>query len=119
MKKVLILDDDHDLCLVMSQMFEALGAENTVAVHSLAELQTSQDRALHADLALLDVNLGENAPTGVDAYYWLRDHGFHGQAVFFTGHARSNPLIKKALEIPNVKLLEKPAPIDAIEALLK
>jgi response regulator of citrate/malate metabolism len=118
-KKVLLLDDDRDLCFVMKEMLLVLGAKSCFCTHSFQDLTLHLTEALDTDLALLDVNLGDELYNGIDAYEWLMKEGYQGRIVFFTGHARSHPWVKKALQIPNVQLLEKPAPIDKIENLLQ
>lgn len=119
MKKVLILDDDPELCAVMKDMFLAIGASQCVCATSLEELQARSEEALRCDVAILDVNLGARHPNGIDAYRWLLSVGFPGDVVFFTGHARSHPLVQGALKYEGVRILEKPAPIRELEELLK
>lgn len=118
-KRVLLLDDDRDLCFVMKEMMLVLGAQSCFCTHSFKDLTSHEGDALNTDLALLDVNLGDEKYNGLDAYEWLKKLGYAGDIVFFTGHARSHPWVKKALEIPKVRLLEKPATIDKIEKLLQ
>jgi len=103
----------------MKEMMLVLGAKSCFCTHSYQELMKHETEALNTDLALLDVNLGDENYNGLDAYEWLKKIGYNGEVVFFTGHARSHPWVKKALEIPRVKLLEKPATIDKIEMLLQ
>jgi DNA-binding NtrC family response regulator len=117
MKSVLLLDDDKDLCSVLSEIIRDIGSPVCTCVFSLEDLKKTDNLNLY-DLALLDVNLGDGAPSGIDAYNWLMEKGFKGKVAFFTGHARSHPLVKKALEIPSVTLIEKPAEMSQIEALI-
>lgn len=116
MKRTLLLDDDVDLCAVMVQFFESLGMKDFVSIHSYDQLVHLQD--LNFDVALIDVNLGVDLPTGYDAYTYLMKKNFRGRIVFFSGHARSSPIIQKALLIPDVQFLEKPAELDEIERIL-
>lgn len=119
MKTVLILDDDEDLCGVVKDIFMMLGASNCVCATSLLGLKDQSAEALLCDVAVLDVNLGALNPSGLDAYEWLMSVGFRGRVVFFTGHARSHPLIQSALKYEGVKIIEKPAPMYELESLLK
>ena len=68
---------------------------------------------LQSRVAILDINLGPNVPDGVDAFNWLMDHGFQGKILFFTGHARTNPLVAQAVR-NGVEILEKPVHPDKI-----
>jgi FixJ family two-component response regulator len=117
MKSILILDDDRDLCIVLKDLFQIFGVTKCVFLNSVEELKKIQN-VLEFEIALLDVNLGDNLPSGIDAYDWLIQKNYHGQIVFFTGHARSHPMVEKALSFPNVTLLEKPAAISSFEKLL-
>lgn len=119
MKSVLILDDDSDLCSVMKELFLALGASKCLSVTSFVDLQGKADEALRCDIALLDVHLGASRPSGIDAYEWLISAGFAGKVVFFTGHARSHPLLQKTLQYEGVRIIEKPAPIGVLQELLQ
>jgi FixJ family two-component response regulator len=62
---------------------------------------------LRAKVAILDVNLGADRPNGVDAFNWLKEQGFQGNVLFFTGHARNSPQVLRALN-KGVEILEKP-----------
>lgn len=119
MKRVLVLDDDADLCLVLIETFMMLGASECLQAHSLSELQKIEKNALQSDVIVLDINLGPEEPSGIDAYDWLMARAYKGRIVFLTGHARSHPLVKKAQDIAGVQLLEKPTPIENLEVLLR
>lgn len=119
MKRILLLDDDMDLCLVLEHTFEVLGVPVHRCINSVDELKELKEQLPEFDIALLDVNLGQKQLTGLDAYSWLMEMGFEGKIVFFTGHARTHPLVKRALDIPNVDMIEKPADISVLEALVQ
>lgn len=118
MKRVLLLDDDIDLCTVVSEIILDLGSPNCLCIHSVDDLKKLDNKIFEFDVMLLDVNLGNNGSTGVDAYHWLVEKKYQGKIAFFTGHARSNPLVKKALEDPGISLIEKPAGLSEIQNLL-
>ena len=119
MKKILLLDDNKELCMLMTTMFKELGNHEIRCFHSYADVTALKPQELNFDIAFLDVNLGVNVPTGIDVFDWIMKNGYKGRVVFFTGHARSYPLLKKSMEYPNIQLLEKPADIDQIQAHLK
>lgn len=118
MKKILLLDDNKELCKLMEKMFATHGATDVSSFHSCAEVESLGPNGINYDLAFLDVNLGINARSGIDAFNWLVANGFKGKIVFLTGHARSYPFLKKTLNYPNVQLLEKPADVSIILKLL-
>ena len=119
MKRVLLLDDDIDLCEVMVEMTLELGASACMAVNSLAELKKLSKIRHSFDLIFIDMNLGFGEPSGIEVYEWLRQIGYNGKVAFFSGHDRSHPMIQMALEYPNVSMLEKPPSHSELAALLR
>jgi DNA-binding NtrC family response regulator len=105
--KIVFLDDNQDLRELMPALLASTVGEECLCFGSLAEIESHMEEVLCAKIAILDINLGPNAPDGVDAFHWLVDHGFRGKVVFFTGHARTNPQVALA-EKNGVAILEKP-----------
>lgn len=119
MKKILFLDDDKSLCSVLDMLLIELGVNGAVYVHSFEELQKFESRLNEFDLIFLDVNLGMNAPSGEDAFNWLMENHYHNEIVFFTGHAKTFPLVQQAKEFAKVSVLEKPVPVEALQKLIQ
>lgn len=111
MRRFVILEDDPDLRTSLCELLLVSGAESCVGAASLEELQEHADEALRADVALLDVHLGENRPTGVDAHSWLLSRGFAGQAIYLTAHRTEEAIARSGL------VLQKPVAAGLIEAL--
>jgi DNA-binding NtrC family response regulator len=107
----ILLDDDADLLQVLADVLSTYGW-SALAVRSVAELQALGERALDADVAVLDINLGPSRPSGIDAYDWLRGQGFHGRVLFLTGHARSHPLVSRAQHLHHARVIDKPTSAD-------
>src|SRR5438552_17890350 len=93
---VAFLDDDADLRSTMVELLELEYHRPCIPIASHSDLVAKSGAILGCGLAILDVNLGPGAPSGVDSYEWLRAHGFHGRVVFLTGHARTHPLVERA-----------------------
>jgi DNA-binding response OmpR family regulator len=109
-RSALLLEDDRDLRMILCELFNAHGAR-CVGVSSVDELKDLvTEGGLAFDLAILDVNLGEGRPSGVDAYRWLREQGYSGRVVFMTGHGRTSPSVADAMAL-GVGVLEKPVPV--------
>jgi DNA-binding NtrC family response regulator len=105
--RIVFLDDSEDLRELMPILLESTLAVECICFGHLMEFENHPEEVLRAKVAILDINLGPNAPDGVDAFNWLERHGFQGRVLFFTGHARTNPQVALA-ERSGVEILEKP-----------
>jgi len=119
MRRVFIVDDDLPLRETFTLLCEALGVEEAASAGSLSELADRSAQALRANLILIDINLGDGEPNGLAVFRWLKEHGFKGRAVFFTGHAKSDPMVQEVSRAAGVPVLSKPLPIESIEKLLE
>jgi DNA-binding NtrC family response regulator len=117
--ELLFIDDDEDLRSAFADLVEAVHGRHVLAAADLDEVEALGQRAIACSLAVIDVNLGAGKPTGFDTLAWLRSHGFHGKAVFLTGHARSGTYVHRASDFADVPLLSKPVGVDALLALVK
>ncbi len=115
---MLFLEDDEDLVEAMRDALCDDGRWECVGVRSVAELQALGPGALACQLAILDINLGAGAASGLDAYRWLRERRFGGRVLFLTGHARSHPLVDEAARLGGVRVLQKPISLDNLLAVI-
>jgi FixJ family two-component response regulator len=102
-----LLDDDTDLLEALSDLLQMHECQCLLA-RSLDELKALGPRALKADVAVLDINLGPGQPSGVDAYEWLVAQRFPGRLLFLTGHAHAHPLVARAERLRHASVLDKP-----------
>jgi DNA-binding NtrC family response regulator len=116
--RIVFLDDSEDLRELMSVLLASTLGEECSCFGNLMEFENHAEEVLRARVAILDINLGPNAPDGVDAFHWLMDHGFQGKVLFFTGHARTNPQVARA-ERNGVAILEKPLHPDKLISFVK
>lgn len=117
-KRVLVLDDDVDLCDLLQMLFEESGAVECLVLHSFAELVARRADVLACELAILDVNLGPRQATGLDALDWLEANHFVGSIAFLTGHARRDSVLHDRAARAGVPVLEKPVEPETLVALL-
>jgi FixJ family two-component response regulator len=115
-RSVLLLDDDDDLRAVLAELFIERGAR-CMSVASVEQLIALGHAALSSGVAILDVNLGPQQASGVDAYEWLMARGYAGRVAFLTGHARSHPVVARAYQL-GAQVLEKPVSTDTLDRLL-
>jgi CheY-like chemotaxis protein len=120
MTRLCFLDDDGDLRDVMRELLSVLG-HDVLCVGSLREMQALGARLFACDVVLLDINLGASEPSGLDAFRWLRDHGFLGRIAFLTGHGRSlaEALANLDEETRATPMYEKPVGLDVLMQLLR
>ena len=104
---IVFLDDSKDLRELMSVLLESTLGVRCMCFGSVMEFENHSHEVLGAKVAILDINLGPNAPNGLVAFNWLMERGFPGKILFFTGHARANPEVVLA-ERKGVEILEKP-----------
>ena len=114
---VLLLEDDDDLREVLHQAFLMSGVHVVQPFRQVQELVSLGRAALECGCAVLDVNLGPDVATGLDAYDWLRRAGYKGRVIFLTGHASSYPRLRQVSEHPGTFLVEKPTSIPSLLTL--
>jgi FixJ family two-component response regulator len=116
---VLFLDDDDDLRETFTDLVRTVFERECFSCGSYDELLALGDRALSCGVAVLDINLGPQVPSGLDAYGWLRGRGFLGRIVFLTGHASSHPLVVEATRLGGADVVAKPISSGVLRALLE
>jgi FixJ family two-component response regulator len=104
------------MCDVIAMLGD--GKNECLSLASHRELVERGEEALKTDLAIIDINLGENVPSGLEAESWLRANGYRGEIVFLTGHARSHPLVMRAVREGQIKVLEKPLGVEKLTELV-
>lgn len=117
-KRVLFLDDDEDLRDIVVQVLEGLDV-TCDAVGTVEEMKAAVERSnVPIDVAILDINLGRDRESGLDAYRWLRRRGFEGRIAFLTGHGRNHPLVADALRAGDATVHDKPISVVAFRHML-
>lgn len=115
--KIVVLDDCEDLRLLMQRLLQIRFGAECVAIGKVGDLACHEEQVLSSQLIFLDINLGEDEPSGIDAYSWLCERGFAGSVYFFTGHAKNHPLVAAA-EPLGVSVLEKPVKVTELERIV-
>jgi ActR/RegA family two-component response regulator len=115
---LLFIDDDVDLRETITDAAPYLGVGRCVMAGSLEELEANRVEALASSLAVVDINLGPDVPSGVDVYRWLRRAGFVGRIVFLTGHGADDRRVQEAARLGDVAILSKPIGIDELAGLV-
>jgi DNA-binding NtrC family response regulator len=116
---VLYVEDNDDLRELVVELVTGLLKRRCVAVGSYEELVGLGEEALGCSVAVLDINLGPNRRSGIDAYTWLRDKGYPGRIVFLTGHANTHPLVVEAQRIGHAEIFSKPIGPDRLRCIVE
>ncbi len=116
---VLFLDDDDDLRETFTDLVGTVFERSCFGCRSYEELLALGDQALSCGVAILDINLGPEVRSGLDAYVWLRKQGFEGRIVFLTGHASSHPLVVEASRLGDADVVAKPISAGVLRSLLE
>jgi DNA-binding NtrC family response regulator len=114
---ILFVDDDEDLREAFRDLVSSLRLGECVTAGSLAELEARGPAALTCSLAILDLNLGPKAASGIDVYRWLERARFAGRVVFLTGYGPEDPLVQEAARVNVARTLSKPIHAAALVAL--
>jgi FixJ family two-component response regulator len=116
---VIFLDDDHGLREAFANLLQVAFGRTCVPVGSYRDLIALGDHTHACPVAFLDINLGPECPSGIDAYRWLRARAYGGRIVFLTGHAASHPLVAEARRLGDARVVAKPMSFDMIASLLE
>ena len=116
---VLYVEDNDDLRELVVELVTVVLKRRCVGVGSYEELVAVGEEALGCSIAILDINLGSNRRSGIDAYAWLRDNGYTGRVVFLTGHASTHPLVIEAQRIGDAQILSKPIDPDRLRSIIE
>lgn len=116
--RTLIVDDDPDLGGALGDWVEDASGKPCLVAQSLEQLQRDEQTVLGCGLAIVDINLGVNQPSGLDVAVWLRTIGFPGEVLFLTGHAKEHPLVRRAAQEDGILILEKPMDMERLAAII-
>ena len=116
---VLYVEDNDDLRELVTELVTVVFKRRCVAVGSYEELVVLGQHVLGCSVAILDINLGSNRRSGLDAYAWLRANGYTGRIVFLTGHARTHPLVVEAQRIGDAEIFSKPIDADRLWSIVE
>jgi FixJ family two-component response regulator len=116
---VLYVEDNDDLRELVVELVTVVFNRRCVGVGSYEELVALGEEALECRVAILDINLGPDRRSGIDAYTWLRDQGYKGRIVFLTGHASTHPLVVEAQRIGDVEIFSKPIEPDRLRSIVE
>jgi FixJ family two-component response regulator len=116
---VLVVEDNDDLRELFVELVAVVLERRCIGVGSYEALVALGEEALGCSLAILDINLGPNRRSGLDAYAWLRNNGYTGRIVFLTGHASTHPLVVEAKRIGDAEIFSKPIDPDRLRSIVE
>jgi len=114
--KIMIVEDDKVLSLLLSKMIEKLGHEISDVVSKGAEA-ISQIQALNPDLILMDIMLEDNID-GIEAMAQLREKSIITPVIYITGN--SDPVnIQRAKKTNYLDYMIKPVGFESLREKIK
>ena len=116
---VLFLEDNQDLRETFVELITVMLGRRCVGVGSYREVVALGKNVAACTAAILDINLGPDQPSGINAYEWLRHNGYTGRIVFLTGHASTHPLVVEATRIGDAEIYSKPIDPDLIQSIIE
>jgi DNA-binding NtrC family response regulator len=116
---VILLDDDPDLLKVVGSLVKQKTGRECLGLRTLAELRQHRKAVMASALAILDINLGTDQPSGLDAWGWLRAERYQGKIVFLTGHGATHPLVERAAQMGEVRVYTKPLHIEQLQEMVR
>jgi FixJ family two-component response regulator len=116
---IVLLDDDEDILDTLGNVIRVVSDKGCIAFRTLAELVSRREEVLASDMAILDINLGADEPSGLDVYGWLRQSGYTAPVVFLTGHGANHPLVVQACSMGDARVVRKPIGMDEMRAVIE
>jgi len=113
------VEDNDDLRESVVELVTLVLKRRCVGVGSYEELVALGEEAVGCSVAILDINLGPNRRSGLDAYAWLRGKRYTGRIVFLTGHASTHPLVVEAKQIGDAEIFSKPIDPDRLWSIVE
>lgn len=116
---MLFVDDDPDLRELMEISLGRIGIRHVVTAGSLSQVEQQREAVLACRLAILDINLGADEPSGVHVHEWLGHEQFAGKIVFLTGHAANDPQVQQAASLAGAQIAAKPLTFPELARLVE
>jgi len=115
--KILLLDDQEDICLYLKSFLTKRGFKVEVAVSAQAAMNLAKE--LRPDIAFLDIKLNESQHNGIDVLKFIRNNQ-PGCKCFMITLVDDKEIIQKCMGLGAVGFLTKPVDVnEMMNALLK
>lgn len=114
---ITFLDDDDGLRELLVEVTKTVLGEDALGLSQFEDLVVHREEVLQTKMTILDINLGLNKKSGVDAFHWLKNQGYKGKICFLTGHGKAHPMVQAAQD-SGVEIWTKPMdPVAFCEAI--
>ncbi|MCM2353578.1 MAG: response regulator [Pseudobdellovibrio sp.] len=119
MRSIFFLDDSEEYLDVMKVFVQAACNFEAITCSNIESMQNQIEEILKSEMAFLDINLGLNQPSGIQAYRWLKSQGYNKPVFFLTGHAKDSDEAREAAIFEDARVLQKPIPPQDFRALIE
>lgn len=114
MKKILLIDDDRSIHVLVSRALENSGFEVHAATSKQAGLEAME--TMKPDVVLLDIILPDCS--GLEAFQQIRQLDGHLPVIFITGSGTSDTAIE-AMKLGGFDYIHKPVDLNQLETLVE
>lgn len=108
MRSIFFLDDSEEYLDVMKVFIQAACNYEAITCSNIESMQSQIEEILKSEMAFLDINLGLNQPSGIQAYRWLKSQGYNKPVFFLTGHAKDSDEARQASIFEEARVIQKP-----------
>jgi FixJ family two-component response regulator len=104
---IMFLEDNEELRAILAEVMLSELGETPITFGHMSDMVAAAAVVLRTKMAVIDINLGTDELTGIDAYNWLKKMSYAGKICFLTGHAKNHPTVQTAAK-SGVEIWVKP-----------
>ncbi|MCP4544782.1 MAG: GAF domain-containing protein [Chloroflexi bacterium] len=112
--KILLVEDDHEICYMLSRAFTSLGYDITTANDGYQAMERIE--AEYFNVVLLDIMLP--GPDGIDILKYLREHSPQTETIMLTAYASLDTAVN-ALRLGAYDYVTKPFKFDNLRSIIR
>ncbi len=112
--RILLVEDDHEICYMLSRAFTALGYEIATANDGWRAIERIETESFH--VVLLDIMLP--GPDGIEVLKYIREHTPQTEAIMLTAYASLDTAVN-ALRLGAYDYVTKPFKFDNLRSIIR
>lgn len=116
-KRILVIDDDPDVCILWKNVLKALGEEAPILVSDGNELKTMSIDYASIKFAIVDFKFEGSEFCGVEIIEYLRQKNIE-KIYLSTGYADDDEVCRKARQQGITDIIAKPVSLEKVKKIL-